>query len=242
MVAYRTDIGARQRSLSIAIVAAIHALLFVLFLNLSGKTDVSRTQSALQVIELSQPVPPRAPAPRPEPPKKTRKQSVTIPGGVNSKSVSPAAPSSNVNMPSVQPVAATSNPSKLLTIGAAPASGPGLAAGGSGNGSGNGAGSGNGVDHDVAEPPRLQSPVLNSGDFPTELIGQWPRQATIFLRLRIDAQGYVAECLIDRATGVTAIDAAICNLAHQRLRFRPALNHSGQAVAGWFGYAQPAPR
>ena len=27
-----------------------------------------------------------------------------------------------------------------------------------------------------------------------------------------------------------------------RLRFRPALNRSGQAVAGWFGYAQRAPR
>ena len=52
----------------------------------------------------------------------------------------------------------------------------------------------------------------------------------------------VGECAVDRGTGVRAIDAEICNLAHQRLRFRPALNRQGQAVAGWFGYRQTPPR
>jgi len=45
-----------------------------------------------------------------------------------------------------------------------------------------------------------------------------------------------------RGTGNPAIDNAMCNIAHDRLRFRPALNRSGQAVAGWFGYAQRPPR
>jgi protein TonB len=48
--------------------------------------------------------------------------------------------------------------------------------------------------------------------------------------------------MVDRGTGIASIDAVMCNFAHERLRFRPALNRSGQAVAGWFGYAQPAPR
>jgi protein TonB len=60
--------------------------------------------------------------------------------------------------------------------------------------------------------------------------------------LRVDPRGLVSECMIDRGTGVPPIDSTMCNLAHERLRFRPALNRSGQAVAGWFGYAQPAPR
>ena len=47
---------------------------------------------------------------------------------------------------------------------------------------------------------------------------------------------------VDRGTGNPVIDSALCNIAHERLRFRPALNRSGQAVAGWFGYAQRAPR
>jgi periplasmic protein TonB len=48
--------------------------------------------------------------------------------------------------------------------------------------------------------------------------------------------------MVDRGTGIRSIDSSVCNIAHERLRFRPALNRSGQAVAGWFGYAQPAPR
>ena len=75
-----------------------------------------------------------------------------------------------------------------------------------------------------------------------DLLEQWPRNATVFMRLRIDARGYVSECTVDRGTGLPAIDLTVCNLAYERLRFRPAVNRNGQAVAGWFGYAQPAPR
>ena len=95
---------------------------------------------------------------------------------------------------------------------------------------------------DVAEPPRLVTPVLYGRDFPRDIVEQWPGRATVFMRLRVDARGYVSECTVDRGTGLPAIDARLCNVAHDRLRFRPALNRSGQAVAGWFGYAQPAPR
>jgi Gram-negative bacterial tonB protein. len=64
----------------------------------------------------------------------------------------------------------------------------------------------------------------------------------VFMRLRIDARGTVAECMVDRGTGDPAIDSALCNIAHERLRYRPAVNRNGQAVAGWAGYAQRAPR
>jgi protein TonB len=84
--------------------------------------------------------------------------------------------------------------------------------------------------------------VLSGRDFSPDVLDQWPRGATVFLRLRVDPRGYVAECLVDRGTGVPTIDSTLCNLVHERLRFRPALSRSGQAVAGWFGYAQRAPR
>jgi protein TonB len=114
---------------------------------------------------------------------------------------------------------------------------------GNGTGSGSGGnGSGGGGDNGVAEPPHLATPVLRGRDIPADLLDQWPRGATVYMRLRIDARGYVAECTIDRGTGLPSIDNTLCNLAHERLRFRPAVNRSGQAVAGWFGYAQPAPR
>jgi protein TonB len=105
-----------------------------------------------------------------------------------------------------------------------------------------GNGTGGGGDNGVVSPPRLATPVLRGRDFPPGMLDRWPRGATVFMRLRIDARGYVSECTVDRGTGIPAIDAPLCNIVHDRLRYRPALNRSGQAVAGWAGYAQPAPR
>jgi protein TonB len=133
----------------------------------------------------------------------------------------------------------------MPTQGAAALGGPGTGAGGRGNGGGSGAGgngSGGGGDNGVAEPPHLVTPVLSGRDFSRDTLDQWPHGATVFLRLRVDDRGYVSECSVDHGTGNSAIDSQLCNLAHDRLRFRPAVNHGGQAVAGWFGYAQRAPR
>jgi protein TonB len=66
--------------------------------------------------------------------------------------------------------------------------------------------------------------------------------ASVFIRLRLSARGAVSECIVDRGSGVAAIDSELCALVHQRLRFRPARGRNGQAVAGWFGYAQRAPQ
>jgi protein TonB len=105
-----------------------------------------------------------------------------------------------------------------------------------------GNGPGGGGDGGALQPPRLVTPTLRGRDFPRDMLEQWPRGAQVFLRLRVDPRGYVSECAVDRGTGVRTIDAEICNLAYRRLRFRPALNRSGQPVAGWFGYRQTAPR
>jgi protein TonB len=74
------------------------------------------------------------------------------------------------------------------------------------------------------------------------MLEQWPAGLPVFLRLRVNPQGFVSECNVLRGTGVPVIDAVMCDMAHDRLRFRPAVNRSGQPVAGWFGYAQRPPR
>ena len=51
-MAYRTDIGTRDRGGAIAAVIAIHAALLFAFLHLSGKIDLSDPQSALRTIDL----------------------------------------------------------------------------------------------------------------------------------------------------------------------------------------------
>ena len=243
-MAYRTDIGTRDRGGAIAAVIAIHAALLFAFLHLSGKMDLSDPQSALRTIDLRLLPPPPPPVQHLQARPK-EKEGASAPKNIRSQATPVVAPKPRVVTPPVQPIVASETPRQGAspTQGASEVRGPGTGAGGQGNGTGSGnGGNGSGGGGDVAEPPRLVTPVLYGRDFPRDIVEQWPGRATVFMRLRVDARGYVSECTVDRGTGLPAIDAGLCNVAHDRLRFRPALNRSGQAVAGWFGYAQPAPR
>jgi periplasmic protein TonB len=244
---YRGHLRAKDRGGAIAAVVAIHAALLFALLHISGRIDLGDAQRVLRVFDVSalKPPPPPPPPQHRAQPKPKEKEGGSAPRNIRSEATPVVAPAPKIPAPPT--VAATETPRQgtAPTQGASSVRGPGTGAGGVGTGTGSGAGGngpGGGGDNGVAEPPRLTTPVLLGRDFPRELLGQWPRRATIFLRLRVDTRGYISECAVDRGTGVQAIDSMICNLAHDRLRFRPALNRSGQAVAGWFGYAQPAPR
>ena len=245
---YRSDLNTRDKGGAIAAVVAIHAALLFAFLNLSGKLDLANPESALSIIDINSLKPPPPPPPmQRQLPKPKEKEGGSAPKNIKSEATPVEAPKPKVIVPPLPQIAASETPRQGLapTQGASDVRGAGTGAGGTGNGTGSGAGGngpGGGGDGGVAEPPHLVSPVLTGRDFPRGMLDQWPRGATVFLRLRVDARGYVSECTVDRGTGVATIDAAICNLAHDRLRFRPAVNHSGRAVAGWFGYAQRAPR
>lgn len=249
-MAYRTHLGTRDRSGAIASVIAVHALLLVMLLHLSGRMDITEPQSVLRVFDLSNPPPPPPPPPPPrlKPRAKPQaKEGGSAPKNIKSEATPVVAPKPRIVTPPVQKIAATETPRQgtAPTQDASNVAGPGTGAGGTGNGSGSGSGgngSGGGSDGGVVEPPHLATPVLTGRDIPRDLIDRWPGGATVFMRLRIDARGYVAECTVDRGTGDRTIDGALCNIAHDRLRYRPALNRSGQAVAGWAGYAQRAPR
>jgi protein TonB len=247
-VAYRSDIGPRRRGGAIAAVIAIHAALLLAFLNLGGRFSVAPTQGVMRLFNLNNP-----PQPPPPPPPQQRQQAKpkereggSAPKNIKSEATPVVAPKPKIETPPVQKIAAAETPRQgtAPTQGASNVRGPGTGAGGVGTGTGSGAGGTGpgGGGEGAVEPPHLVTRVLSGRDFPGNLLDQWPRGATVFLRLRVDARGYVSECMVDRGTGVQAIDSVVCNLAYERLRFRPALNRSGQAVAGWFGYAQPAPR
>ena len=244
---YRTDISRRDRTGVIAGVIAIHALLFFAVIHRWGPGGIAQLNDyppPVSILDLRQPPPPPPPQPRQQ--AKPKEEEGGSAPNLKSEATPIKAPEPKVVVPPLPQVAASEAPHQgtAPTQGAAPVAGIGTGTGGSGNGTGTGTGggSGGGGEGGVADPPHLVSPVLTGRDFSRELLDQWPRGATVFMRLRVDARGYVSECTVDRGTGVPAIDSQVCNLAHDRLRFRPALNRSGQAVAGWFGYAQRAPR
>jgi len=246
---YRSDLNNRDKGGAIAGVVAIHAALLFAFLHLSGRMNIADPQSVLQIIDVSR-VPPPPPPPPPRQAQRTKpkeKEGGSAPKNIKSEATPVVAPKPRIVTPPVQPIVASETPRQgsEATQGASNVRGPGTGAGGSGTGTGSGSG-GNGPggagDGGVAEPPRLATPVLRGRDIPRDLLDQWPSGVPVFLRLRVNPQGYVSECNVLRGTGNGTIDNAMCNIAHDRLRFRPALNRNGQAVAGWFGYAQRPPR
>jgi protein TonB len=248
---YRSNLDTRDKGGAIAAVIAVHAALLFALLHISGRMDLSDPQSVLRVFDIAPPTPPPPPPPPPQKrqqqAKPKQKEGGSAPKNIRSQATPVVAPKPRIVTPPVQKIATSETPRQgtAPTQGASDVRGPGTGAGGVGNGTGSGAGGngpGGGGGGGVAEPPHLVTPVLRGRDFPRDLLERWPRGATVFMRLRVDARGFVAECTIDRGTGVPTIDNTLCNLAHDRLRFRPALNRGGQAVAGWFGYAQPAPR
>ena len=247
---YRSNLNKRDKGGAIAAVAVVHAALLFAFLHMSGRIDLANPQRVLNVFDVADVPPPPPPPPPVEQRRQTKpkeKEGGSAPKNIKSEATPVVAPKPRIVTPPLQQIAATETPRQGTqpTQGASDVRGPGTGAGGVGTGTGSGTGGtgpGGGGDGGVAEPPHLVTPVLRGRDIPRETLDQWPRGATVFMRLRVDPRGYVAECTIDRGTGMPGIDNMLCNLAHDRLRFRPALNRSGQAVAGWFGYAQPAPR
>src|SRR3954451_7040879 len=247
---YRSDLNSRDKSGAVAAVVAIHAALLFVFLHMSGKMNLADPESVMRVLDLREAAPPPPPPPPPQQrqqPKPKEKEGGSAPKNIRSETTEVVAPKPRVVTPHVAKIAVAEIPQQgtAPTQGASDVRGPGTGAGGVGTGTGSGAGGsgpGGGGDNGVAVPPRLITSDLRGRDFPRDLLEQWPRGAQIFLRLRIDARGYISECAVDRGTGFAAIDGSICNLAHDRLRFRPATNRAGQPVAGWVGYRQTPPR
>jgi protein TonB len=247
---YRSDLGHKDRGAAIAAAVGINAALLFAFLQISGRVDLTDSQSALRMIDLSEaiPPPPLPPPPPPEQRNQRRKPKQTeggSPANIRSQATPVVAPEPIVEPQRPNPinVSQTPNQGAAPTQGAAAVPGPGTGTGGTGTGTGNGSGPGGGGDDGgVAYPPRMISPDLRGRDFGRDLLEQWPRGANIFLRLKIDNRGFISECVVDRGTGIPAIDLNMCNLAYQRLRFRPATNRAGRPIAGWVGYRQMPPR
>lgn len=245
---YRSNLDRKARGGALLAAAGINAGLLLAFLQLSGRVDLSDPQSVLQTIDLVEEAPPPRPPPPPQQPREQQRAKDPeggSPANIRSQATPVVAPTPIVEPQRPNPIAVTETPNQgaAPTQGAAAVRGPGTGAGGVGTGTGTGSGSGSGGgDGGAIGPPRLVTPVLRGRDFPRETLEQWPRGAQVFLRLRVDARGFVSECAVDRSSGVRAIDGEICALAYQRLRFRPAVNRYGQPVAGWFGYRQTAPR
>ena len=243
---YRPSLNNRDRTGVLAGVVAIHAGLAFALLHLSGTVDLIPEQADLQVFDVTQPEPPPPVVIQEVQEKAPEKEGEASPPNIKSEATPVVKPKPKIEVPAPPVIVASPTPNQgaAPTQGAAPVPGPGTGAGGVGTGlgaggSGSGRGGGGGL---AAVRTRLATPALRGRDFPNRLLDAWPHGAQAFMRLRVDTNGVVIQCIMDRGTGNRAMDEEICAIVRQRLRYRPALDSDGRPVADWAGYRQEPPR
>ena len=248
---YRTDLDARHKSGAATAVIAIHVGLAIAFLHLSGTVDLTDPGAALRVFDVTEVEPP-PPEPPPPPPqakneKPKEKEGGSAPKNIKSEATPVVAPEPKVEVPTEPKIAASETPREgtAPTQGASDVRGPGTGAGGQGTGIGSGlggSGTGGGGDGLATVRTRLATRPLRGRDFPPELLDAWPPGAHVQTRVRVDASGFIIECIVDRGTGNPALDSQICAIMRARLRYRPGIDRYGRRVADWAGYGQRPPR
>ena len=248
---YRSDLKIRDKGGAIAAVIAIHAVLLFVFMHLSGRMDLTDPQRVLQVFDITE-VPPPPPTPESPPPAELTQKPKDPEGGaspqnIRSEATPVVAPKPPIALPIPLPVNVSQTPNQgaAPTQGASDVPGPGTGAGGTGTGTGSGgagSGTGGGGTGLAVTRARLAVPPLRGRDFPRELLDAWPRGARIWMRVRVDANGGVSQCIVDQGSGNPAFDAQICAIVQRRLRYHPGRNESAERVADWAGYRQEPPR
>lgn len=210
-----------DRAKAIAAVVAVHAALAFVILSGLNVRNVSEAVERLKTFNLTE-QPPAPPPPKPSP-----HQAMKKPAGAPAPKAEPSpvvAPPPKIPTPSPLPAA------KLAGTGSAAISGAGTSGSGTGaGGAGNGPGGGGYGDYSRFTPARLVSNIPNfeygrlaATGIPSGLVG---------VRILVNPDGSVSNCRIARSSGDASIDALVCQLTTSYVRFSPARDPSGRAVA-----------
>ena len=220
---YRGTADRPDQAKAIAAVVAIHAALAFIILSGLNVRMVRQTVESLTTIAIEQPPPP----PPIRPPKPAPKPQAMRPEGAPAKQAQPTpvvAPQPKLPVPSPIPAARVAGPGASTLSGAAQA-GSGTGAGGSGSG----LGGGGAADYSRFTPARLVR-NLTRGDYRALADGRMPAGRAM-VSLRIEPTGQPSNCRVLRSSGDPYVDAGLCPLITERLRFLPARDDQGRAIA-----------
>ncbi len=212
-----------DRIKALAGVLTVHAALGAAILSGLNVQTVAATIERLRTFDITEvPPPPPPPPPSPTPERARDKEGAAARKALPTPVV---APPPKIVIPAKSPVVASRVPStgSAATAGAA-TSGTGTGAGGSGTGLGGG---GRG-DYSGFTPARLVR-NLSQRDYRLLTAGRLPRGRAV-MSLRVEPSGMATNCRVVRSSGDGGVDAGLCPIITQRLRFRPALDDRGQAI------------
>ena len=210
-----------DRAKAIAAVVAVHvALAFVIVTGLNVRM-VAQAVEQLKTFNLQTPPPP---PPVPPPPKPQPKPKMKQPEGAPAKKAEPTpvvAPPPRIPAPSPIPAARVAGTGSASTSGAA-ASGSGTGAGGNGYGTGGGGTGSFTPARKLSKIPNREYRRFASTGIPT---------GSVAISIRVNPDGSVSNCRIVRTSGSPYADSLMCELTQEYVRFSPARDPSGRAIA-----------
>ncbi len=223
MSSYRGTANRPDKAKAIAAVVLVHATLATAILTGLNVYTVRRAVEQLTTINVVEPPPP-PPVP---PPPATRPQQRKDPAGAPAPKAEPTpvvAPEPRIPVQSPIPAAMAAGTGSSSSSGASTA-GTGAGAGGSGTGRGGG---GYG-DYSRFTPARLVSNIPNSEYW--RLASTGIRSGSVGVLILVSRNGDVSNCRIARSSGDPSIDGLVCQLTVRYVRFQPARDPDGRAVA-----------
>lgn len=246
---YRSNLETRDKGGAVVGVVAVHVVLLLMLLQISGRIDVTDPQKAIRIFDVTEPdaPPPEPLVERQEQSERPREQEgAASPENIRSQATPVVAPRPEISLPVPVPVETSETPNEGAepTQGASDQAGPGTGAGGVGTGTGSGgsgSGTGGGGGGGIAVPASLLRGITNR-DYPAEIQRRWPHGGRIFVRVRVEPNGRASQCDVMRGYGDRVADDWTCRLVMERATFRPARNARGEPISAWYGYIQAETR
>lgn len=226
MTSYRGSAGRPDKAKAVGAVIAVHAALAFVILSGLHVQEIRRAVDQMTTISIwKPPSPPRPPVRQPKPSAKTQAvKNAESASGEKAEPTPVVAPEPKLAVPSPVPAAKVGGTGTAASAGAA-AAGNGTGAAGSGNGSGGGGT----ADYSRFTPARLVENIPNraysqlaSTGIPSGLVG---------VVILVSPNGSVSNCRIARSSGDPLIDSLVCQLTVRYVRFDPARDPYGRAVA-----------
>jgi protein TonB len=221
MSSYRGTADRPDQAKAIAGVVLVHVALAAIILSGLNVSMVRQLVEPLKTFNLMQPPPPPVEPPKPSP----KPQAMKKPEGAAAKKAEPTpvvAPQPKLPAPSPVPAAKVAGAGSAARSGAA-ASGTGTGAGGLGSGAGGGG------DTTGFTPARKITKIPNREY--RRLADSGMAAGSVAITIRVNPDGTVSNCRVVRSSGNATADSLMCQLTIEYVRFSPARDASGRAIA-----------
>lgn len=225
-----TATAREDRAKALAGVVLVHAVLGAIILTGLNVQNVRQIVDSLKTFDIKEAPPPPPPPPPPQP----RADRAKDEEGAAGKKAEPSpivVPKPKIELPDKPPVAAA----PVAGTGSATTSGAALAGTGPGaGGSGTGRGGGGSGDFTGFSPARMINKIPDR-EYRRIAAGRLP-YGSATIAFRVNPDGRMSGCRIARSSGDPLVDSIVCDAATRYLRFSPARDPSGRAVAQDMNY------